>query len=284
MLHAWWFKIAAKLVLARIPLPYQMVKNLIFRNGGMDSPDYALNTFNKHAALAAKHGCHQGTLMEIGPGDSLLTAVYARKNGFSQVILVDHGEYAMKQLGTYAQAWEKVPWGAAVNPFSVNFASFAEMLQDLNARYLTQGVSALSGIPDNSVDFCFSQAVLEHVRFGEFDQFAQELFRVMKPGAVSSHVVDYKDHLQAGLNNLRFSEKCWEADWFAAGSRFYTNRLGYNRMSDMFRRAGFQVDTLSTVKFTTLNPPKAKMATPFNQWPDDALLISGAHLLLTKPR
>jgi hypothetical protein len=51
-------KIAAKIVLARLPSPYQFWRKIaIFKQGGMDRPEYALAIFRRHfeaARLAGK--------------------------------------------------------------------------------------------------------------------------------------------------------------------------------------------------------------------------------------
>ncbi len=45
----WQLKIAAKIVLARLPLPYHLWAKIgLFKQGGMDRPDYALRIFRQH--------------------------------------------------------------------------------------------------------------------------------------------------------------------------------------------------------------------------------------------
>jgi len=81
----------------------------------------------------------------------------------------------------------------------------------------------LAQIPTEGIDFCFSNAVLEHVDKSDFSRMVKELFRVLKPGGASSHRVDLKDYLGGGLNHLRFSENRWEGKLFKS-SGFYTMR------------------------------------------------------------
>ena len=68
----------------------------------------------------------------------------------------------------------------------------------------------LAHLPTNSVDFCLSNAVLEHVPKRDLALVAAELFRVLNRNGICVHRVDLKDHLGGGLNNLRFSEATWE--------------------------------------------------------------------------
>ena len=49
----WWIRIAAKIVLARLPINYRFWKNLgLFEHGDMNLPARALETFVMHAQTA----------------------------------------------------------------------------------------------------------------------------------------------------------------------------------------------------------------------------------------
>ena len=70
-------------------------------------------------------------------------------------------------------------------------------------------------IEDESIDYIFSHSVMEHVRKFEFDDLVDEMYRILRPRGVISHNINYKDHLDESLNNLRFSEEIWESNLFA---------------------------------------------------------------------
>ena len=70
-----------------------------------------------------------------------------------------------------------------------------------------------------------------------------ELFRILKPNGVCSHRVDLRDCLDGGLNNLRFSEARWEDALFRK-SGFYTNRIRFREMVEIFEQAGFKCTLL----------------------------------------
>ncbi len=60
MLHTqsipWQLKIAAKIVLARLPLSYHLWEKIgLFKQGGMERPEYALKTFRRHFDAAVSH-------------------------------------------------------------------------------------------------------------------------------------------------------------------------------------------------------------------------------------
>ena len=85
------------------------------------------------------------------------------------------------------------------------FKDFVDLLCFYNTEYLTSGLESLKEIDDNSVDYIFSHSVLEHVRKYELNALIKEMYRVLKPNGVISHNINYKDHLDDSLNNLRFS-------------------------------------------------------------------------------
>jgi hypothetical protein len=55
------------------------------------------------------------------------------------------------------------------------------------------------------------------------------------------HVVDFKDHLGGGLNNMGFSSNLWEKEWFVSKREFYTNRIRLQEMIAICEDIGFKV-------------------------------------------
>lgn len=153
------------------------------------------------------------------------------------------------------------------------------LLAACGAHYLTNGLSGFVTVPDASVDFIWSQAVLEHVRRHDFDATLREMRRVLRSGGVASHRIDLRDHLDGALNNLRFSERVWESS-FMAGSGFYTNRLQACDIVDRCRAAGFAVDIVVSERWPSLPTPRRRLAAPFRDLPDETLLVSGFDLVL----
>jgi SAM-dependent methyltransferase len=144
---------------------------------------------------------------------------------------------------------------------------------------VTHGLAGLRTIPDSSVDFIWSQAVLEHVRKSEFETTMRELRRILKPTGACSHRIDLRDHLSASLNNLRFPNAVWESAFFA-NSGFYTNRLGYGEMQAAFKAAGYEVVVGQVDRWQTPPLPRGKMAPEFSHRTDDDLAISGFNIVL----
>ena len=96
----------------------------------------------------------------------------------------------------------------------------------------------------------------------------------MAPTGASSHVVDLQDHLGGALNNLRFSARVWESE-FMTRSGFYTNRVRYSEMLDLFREAGCQPEVVGLKRWESLPTALPKLAQQFRRLPIEDLLVSG---------
>ena len=73
----WFVKIPAKVVLSRLPVSTQTWQKInIFRAGAANVPEFYFDVFNSHLK-AGNAGSIQGkTVLEIGPGNALLTALW----------------------------------------------------------------------------------------------------------------------------------------------------------------------------------------------------------------
>jgi hypothetical protein len=276
----WRLKILAKIVLSRLPFGYRTFRRLgVFRHGYMRDADYALGVVTNHAArLGGADRLKDAVCIEIGPGDSLASAIIAHGLGARMIYLVDAGDFAEKDMGVYRRLARQLSENGLRVADLESVPSVNAMLDRLGAVYLTDGLEALRTIPSACVDLIWSQAVLEHVRRGEMDAFLLELRRVIKPSGGMSHRIDFMDHLGGSANNLRFPMWIWESR-FMASSGFYTNRI---RCSEMVRRiegAGFEVNSLEAGKWAEMPVPRSRLAVPFAQLSEDDLLTKHVDLV-----
>lgn len=277
----WWAKIAAKLLLSRLSLSYKLWEQLgLFKHGHMEKPAYAFGVFKEHFDKVEFERKGKGFVaLEIGPGDSLFSAMIARAFGASAIYLVDAGNFVRNDLQSYHAMQGLLVEKGLTTPKVENPSSLEQILSRCHAQYKTDGLSSLRTIPDQSVDFIWSQAVLEHVRKSEFYDTILEFRRVLRPDGVCSHRVDLKDHLGGALNNLRFPDQLWESN-FMASSGFYTNRIRYSQMLSLYKQAGFDIDVLGVERWNTLPTPRARLAKCFRKFPDEELCISGFDVIL----
>ena len=277
----WPAKMVAKMVLSRLPISHRSWNRLgIFKHGAMLDPSYAYSKFMAHYGRVdfTRKG-KDFVALELGPGDSLHSALIARAVGASRTYLVDAGCYAScpadccHAMAKYLSQMEGDGQGGAENPSS------DERLSAAGAVYLTNGLKSLMEIPNSSVDLIWSEAVLEHIRLDEFDSLMRQLKRILKPNGACSHHVDLKDHLGGSLNHLRFSQSTWESDLFR-NSGFYTNRLRFSEMLEIFRTVGFSVDNVTTQRWPTIPFRRSSLDSRFSLMTDEELCVSGFDVIL----
>jgi SAM-dependent methyltransferase len=279
----WQAKIAAKIFLSRLPLEHETWRRLhVFQHGKMDEPRYACEVYRQHFANGSSTTrLTDYTALELGPGDSLLSALITRAHGARATWLVDVGAFARADLKPYRQTARMLAQAGLPAPDIADADSLPDLLERCNARYETSGLAALEKIPTGAVDFVWSHAVLEYVRRGEFLPTLRQLHRVLRPGGVCSHCVDLRDHLGGRLNNLRFSERIWEHRLFSQAG-FYTNRIRYREMLDLFDQAGFGVTVVEETRWSALPTPRSRLHRSFRDLDDHDLLVSGFSVVLKK--
>jgi len=273
-LTPWWTKIIFKVLSSRLRLPYNLWRKIgIFKHGSMLKPDYAIHVFEKHLQQCEDYLPDNFSVLELGPGDSLSTALIASNQGASRILLVDNDTFASSDIKNYSLLYEHlgIP----------SHNSIEEMLRETTTNYYVDGLESLKSIQSNTVDFIFSQAVLEHIYLDEFEETINELFRIQKLGGISSHRIDFKDHLAKSLNSLRFSKEFWESAWFAS-SGFYTNRLRESQVTDYFYKAGYEILVRETDCWEELPLPRAILHSEFEDFSDEDLLIRGLNLIVKK--
>ncbi len=237
----------------------------------MDNPEYALSNLKLMFDYAGRGQPGEPFVgLELGPGDSLFSALTMRAFGATQSYLIDVGAFAIADMGPYHQMRAQL----AAQGFDMTATSTAQTLGELlatcDAHYLTDGLKSLEAIPDQSVDLIWSIAVLEHIRKSEFRDYLKQMHRVLSPSGVSVHLIDLTDHLGGALNSLRFSDTIWESDLFAT-SGFYTNRLRVSEILKLAADAGFDVQVLRADRWDQLPTPKSKMSRHFQNLGHDDL-------------
>jgi SAM-dependent methyltransferase len=278
----WWGKIIIKMILSKINVSYHLWKKLkLFQHGDMCKPDYAYSVFIKHFENSKFHRKSSGFVsMELGPGDSLYSALIAYCFGAKKSYLIDTGQYAIDDPTSYMKMVDYLVAKGFTVPNIDGVSILKNVLDVYNAKYETDGLASLKCIADNSVDFIWSQAVLEHIRRAEFREVIRETRRVLRDDGVCSHQIDLKDHLSFSLNNLRFSDETWESD-LMANSGFYTNRLRYNEIIRIFEEEGFNVEINNINRWDKLPISKDHLNEKYAVMSDDELLISGFDVILS---
>lgn len=279
----WYLKILFKLILSRLPFNYSFWQKIgLFRHGHMDKVDYTIKVFQKHIEHSKLNldDLSGKSLLEIGPGDSIVSAILAASYG-AKMVLIDVGHFVREDVSFYKQTVLELKNRGYNVPDITNCISISDILNEIDAKYYTNGVNSFAKLADNSIDLIFSQAVLEHVRKKDFTNLAAEIKRVLKVNAYSSHAVDLKDHLEYSLNNLRFPDKVWETEFFAS-SGFYTNRMSISEIKDIFIKEDLQVNIVNKVSWKKLPLKRNKFSIQFQNRSNEDLLVSEFDIITQK--
>jgi SAM-dependent methyltransferase len=280
----WWAKIGSKLVLRRLSKSQGFWRHFgLFQHGFMLEVDYVSGVFADHYAMARPYLPTGGfTLLEMGPGDSVATAMLARAYGAEKSYLMDVHAAASMNVADYnkmaLELKERVPMPERMG---TDHASVAAMLTATNSDYHTGGLADWAKVPSGSVDWVFSHAVLEHVRRAEFVDTLIEGARVLKPGGIATHCVDMGDHLGDSLHSLRFSEDIWESRLFQE-SGFYTNRLRSSELLEAFKKAGYEVVSTKLVQWPSMPLPRADLDEAFRGFSDEVLRTHSIYIAAKK--
>lgn len=281
----WYLKIFLKVILSRLPFGYSFWQTIgLFKHGHMDKIEYGIKVFERHLSFAGlnKQSIKGKTLLELGPGDSILSALIANSYG-AKMILVDVGDYVKKDIIFYKNICDDLTKLGYEIPNISKCKDVYDILNLINTDYYTDGIESFRNILSGSIDLIFSQAVLEHVRKNEFNMLSSEIKRVLNKEGHSSHAIDLKDHLNFSLNNLRFPEKIWESNFFSS-SGFYTNRLSISDIITVYEENGFNVRILNKLTWDKLPLPRSKLSKEFINRSTDDLLVSEFDLLLRHTR
>lgn len=274
----WYVKFIIKIIRGLLPLNYSFFAKLgFFRHGKMDDPKSALDTFQKHLSdsiLPTK----PFVFMELGPGDSLFSGIIAAFKGASESYLIDNGDWVSKDVTKYLRMIEFL-FGAEYLA-KLKIENLEDIKKIFNIHHLTHGLEDLKKLPDQLIDVSFSNAVLEHVYVDEMTGTFKELRRISKNNAISSHYIDFKDHLAYSLNNLRFSRDFWERP-LVKKSGIYTNRLRFSDIEKIAGETGFKMDVIKLEKWSELPLQRNKIHPSFSSYTSEELLIQGGWIRLS---
>jgi len=276
----WWLKIILKIVLSRLPINYQKWSSLnLFKHGYPENKFLYVEKFTKHYNLAfPDNKPNKFVCLELGPGDSIATGIIANAFGATKTYLIDVGNFAIQDINYYKEFSKELIENDIQTPDISSINSFEELLSRFNIIYLKRGLQSFAQIADSSVDMIFSHSAIEHVRLKELPDIVAEMSRVIFSDGVMSHNIDLMDHLDYSLNNLRFSEKIWESDFFAK-SGFYTNRLRYSQIIKYFENNDFVITYQDNGKWLDYPIDLKKINNEFAHLSGEDLLIRTMHIV-----
>ncbi len=284
--------------------------------GGTVSAEYCYSVFLRHRVMAAQYGLTQtpACVVELGPGDSLGIGLMALLTGTQRYIGIDavrhaglatnfavfeklvamlsrrasiptEGECAdiRPRLGSYDfphQLLDEESLGAALAPQRLEKIRSALWNQDGAEviRYLAP-LGAMDTIESESVDWVFSQAVMEHV--DKPGETYRQCFRCLKPGGVMTHQIDYRCHETAPEWNGHWKYPQWLWSLMRGRRPWFVNRLAHSEHRRMQKGLGFEIRA-EILQTETGGIARGQLDGHFRAMTDEDLTTAGAFFVCGK--
>lgn len=288
---------------------------------GSDSARYCYSVWMRHLirTLPYRDSPSAGTVVELGPGDSVGTGLAALLSGARRYIAIDvvrHADVARnlavlgELVGLFGRR-DPVPGGdefPAIRPCledhvfpeaildaeaiganlaAGRIAAIAAALRgdpiaadgDLPVRYVDPAAAA-DMIPAGSVDWVFSQAVLEHV--DDLIGVCRACHDWLKPGGLMSHQIDFASHgtSREWNGHWAYPDPVWR---LLRGRRPYLlNRLPCGCHLEALADAGFEILADDRVRRPS-RLHRDQLARRFRGMTEEDLTTAGAFVVARKP-
>jgi len=233
----------------------EMIKTGMALNASFLYDAFIFNKFRR--PLTQYYNKTPETIIQIGPGGSLGCEVLFSLTGIKNVCSLDPYPLPYFDLDNFFQFLQKsiemIKLFEGINKFDTAPLKIPESETLGNDKYrigkntihhLTNRMFENTGFEDESVDFLFSNAVLEHVR-NPLESIS-ETRRILKKGGITSHQIDLRDHrdFNRPLKFLNESETSWEHimnQYCANDPSIYMNRWRASQFLYAFNEEGFTI-------------------------------------------
>lgn len=263
----WKLKSRVQNAVAALPsgLSYQVYYFLQRRFGGYrdPTPEKRLVAGVEIATRIRRHGgaVAGASFLEVGTGHQVNVPLALWLCGAREVVTVDLHRYLKAELVRGDVAWiagHQARVAALFGPLA-HTPQFAERLERLagwtaldldallgmmNVRYLAPADATRLSLRDAAVDYHVSFTTLEHIPPAVLAAILREGRRVVRPGGLFVHYVDFSDHFShsdktiSPVNFLQFSEREWLR---LGGNRYmYQNRLRVDDFMALLRETGLR--------------------------------------------
>lgn len=240
----------AKNLLAAIPLLRSMKEKLSVKRDKTLSDVSKPFQICQHLLRSSRIDLKDKIILEIGPGNFLATGLLYLALGAKKVYLLDrfkHIFWDKKDITFHKAVFAELakrnyPYREAVNEAVTITTKSIELNPDLIEYRL--GDAAELPFENESIDFIFSNAVMEHIHNPE--DAVKEFARVTKAGGLNSHEIDLRDHFfkSTPLRLLKYSDTLWNLmAWNRPG---YTNRLRFSDWIMLFKRY-FKIELIKQI-------------------------------------
>lgn len=176
--------------------------------------------------------------LELGPGNSYVTAYNMLANGARKVVLLD--KFPRQLNASRQKNFFKKEIDYIQKKYGLKNLPFVKK-ESINKEY----IEVIKGDITNTIfkqkfDLVYSVSVLEHVK--NIEAVAGKLNEILKENALAYHLIDMRDHYNFLTPFLfyKYSNFVWEKYLTKEGVS-YTNRLRYADYKKIFSNCGFKL-------------------------------------------
>jgi SAM-dependent methyltransferase len=206
------------------------------------------------------------SFLEIGTGRRLNVPLALWLSGAREIVTVDRNPYLRTELvlddvryirqhrREIEDLFKEMPFDRDRLDMLCNLADKSGNINAVQTlcriKYLPSADATNLPLPQDSIDFCVSFTVFEHISPPVLEKILVEGNRVVKDDGLFVHCIDYSDHFAhndpriSSINFLRFSDAAWER---IAGNQFmYMNRLRIDDYETLFHKCNQIVVSLDS--------------------------------------
>ncbi len=189
------------------------------RTARQQGAEYARATYGYLRRDLSPHHPLTGTLLEVGPGTDLGVCALFAGDGMDEAVAIDI-----------------VPWQQP-DPQIYRDLGVEDVLE--RVRYMAPVTIDDTPFEDASFDVVISYSCFEH--FLKPSAAVREIARLLKPGGITGHVIDMRNHRNFAepLDHLRYPEWLWRL--MVSRRPFATNRWRLYNYIEAFDQVGLRV-------------------------------------------
>lgn len=297
----WQYKYAIQRTLSAMPMNFGGYLNnwLSVHFGGQRKPQaWGFSNTLGMVALLDKIGFRvEGKrVVELGTGwdgSSALVLLSLGAESVSSFDLFRHLDQCL--LDKSSRTFDDLgPYTSKVFPFETDLPSVAgtcraELIDMRKFHYFAPHDARATGLPSESADLYYSQAVLEHVDAKVLISIHSESLRILKPGGVCFHYVQptmhaaWMDSKATGIDYLTCSDRQWR--WLFENGIAHENRLRGVDHVRILQEAGFEtIGVWNSIDEKALSAlPTKKLAARFHHYTPEEIATDYCWIISRKP-
>jgi SAM-dependent methyltransferase len=230
-----------------------ITKNLPVSNETLDEKiELAAKRVDLFSKFSGEVSLDKAHFMEFGAGWDMLGPLTMYALGVKSQILVDitpHLRFelinnALDRLRKRTVRFKEITLREPLAFSNVEVRSKKDLFDRFGIDYCAPLDAAATGFQNGSLDFISTNSTLEHIPARQLSAIMKESFRILKPGGLTCHFIDMKDHYSyfdqsiTKYNFLKFSKLGWK---FFNSPLQYQNRLRLPEYRSFIQDVGFEI-------------------------------------------